>query len=40
MIPLFKKGFRNKLQNYIPVSLTSVICKLLEELTKWLDEVF
>ena len=34
MIPLFKKGFRIKLQNYIPVSLTSVICKLLENLIK------
>ena len=29
-IPLFKKGSRNKSINYRPVSLTSVICKLLE----------
>ena len=29
-IPLFKKGSRNKSVNYRPVSLTSVICKLLE----------
>ena len=31
-IPLFKKGSRNKSENYRPVSLTSVICKLLERL--------
>ena len=29
IIPLFKKGSRNKSVNYRPVSLTSVICKLL-----------
>ena len=29
-IPLFKKGSRNKSENYRPVTLTSVICKLLE----------
>ena len=29
IIPLFKKGSRNKSENYIPVSLTSVVCKLL-----------
>ena len=34
IIPLFKKGSRNKLENYRPVSLTSVICKLLERLIK------
>ena len=28
IIPLFKKGSRNKFVNYRPVSLTSVICKL------------
>ena len=28
IIPLFKKGSRNKSVNYRPVSLTSVICKL------------
>ncbi|KAK2193375.1 hypothetical protein NP493_13g00004 [Ridgeia piscesae] len=32
IIPLFKKGSRNKSDNYRPVSLTSVICKLLERL--------
>ena len=32
IIPLFKKGSRNKSENYRPVSLTSVICKLLERL--------
>ena len=34
IIPLFKKGSRNKSENYRPVSLTSVICKLLEWLIK------
>ena len=29
-IPLFKQGSRNKSVNYRPVSLTSVICKVLE----------
>ena len=29
-IPLFKKGSRNKSVNYRPVSLTSVICRLLQ----------
>ena len=31
---LFKKGSRNKSENYRPVGLTSVICKLLERLIK------
>ena len=30
--PLFKKGSRNKPDNHRPVSLTSVVCKLLETL--------
>ena len=34
IIPLFKKGSRNKSENYRPVSLTTVICKLLERLIK------
>ena len=34
IIPLFKKGSRNKLENYRPVSLMSVICNLLERLIK------
>ena len=34
IIPLFKKGSRNMSENYRPVSLTSVICKLLERLIK------
>ena len=34
IIPLFKKGSRNKSENYRPVSLTSVICKLLARLIK------
>ena len=32
--PLFKKGLRNKPENYRPVSLTSAVCKLLETLIK------
>ena len=32
--PLFKKGSRNKPENYRPVSLTSVVCKLLEPLIR------
>ena len=31
---LFKKGSRNKPANYIPVSLTSLVCKLLETLIR------
>ena len=34
IIPLFKKGSRNKSINYRPVSLTSVICKLLETIIR------
>ena len=32
--PLFKKGSRNKPGNYRPLSLTSVVCKLLETLIR------
>ena len=32
--PLFKKGSRNKPENYTPVTLTSVVCKLLETLIR------
>ena len=34
IIPLFKKGSRNKSVNYRPVSLTSVTCKLLETIIR------
>ena len=34
IIPLFKKGSRNKSDNYTPMSLRSVNCKLLERLIK------
>ena len=34
IIPSFKKGSRNKSVNYRPVSLTSVICKLLESIIR------
>ena len=36
IIPLFKKGLKNKSENNKPVSLTLVICKLLERLIKYL----
>ena len=32
--PLFKKGSTNKAENYRPMSLTSVVCKLLEILNR------
>ena len=32
--PLFKKGSRNKPDNHRPVTLTSVVCKLLETLIR------
>ena len=34
IIPLFKKGSRNKSVNYRPVSLASVICKVLETIIR------
>ena len=34
IIPLFKNGSRNKPVNYRPVSLTSVICKVLETIIR------
>ena len=34
IIPLFKKGSRNKSVNYRPVSLTSVTCKVLETIIR------
>ena len=34
IIPVFKKGSRNKSVNYRPMSLTSVICKLLETIIR------
>ncbi|XP_065557572.1 uncharacterized protein LOC136025468 [Artemia franciscana] len=30
--PVFKKGYRSKLENYQPISLTSVVVKLLERI--------
>lgn len=32
--PIFKKGMKNKTNNYRPVSLTSVICKILESIIR------
>ena len=34
VVPIFKKGNRYKPENYRPVSLTSVVCKLLESLLR------
>ena len=32
VVPIFKKGDRHKPSNYRPVSLTSVVCKVLEHI--------
>jgi len=32
--PIFKKGMKNKTNNYRPVSLTSAICNILESITR------
>ena len=32
--PIFKKGARNKAENYRPISLTSIMCKLMESFVK------
>ena len=34
VVPLYKKGSKNLPSNYRPVSLTSVICKILESIIK------
>ena len=32
--PIFKKGARNKAENYRPISLMSIVCKLMESFVK------
>ena len=32
--PIFKKGARNQAENYRPISLTSIVCKLMEKFVK------
>ena len=34
VVPIFKKGKKNMASNYRPISLTSVICKLLEKFVR------
>ena len=33
MTPIYKKGERCNPQNYCPISLTSICCKILEHIT-------
>ena len=32
--PIFKKGARNKAENYRSISLTSIVCKLMDSFAK------
>jgi len=34
IVPIFKKGNRNEASNYRPVSLTSIVCKVMERIIK------
>jgi len=34
IVPLFKKGNKSEPENYRPVSLTSLICKVMESILK------
>mgnify|MGYP003433312545 FL=1 len=34
VVPIFKKGARTQVGNYRPVSLTSVVCKIMERLIR------
>jgi hypothetical protein len=36
-VPLFKKGYKLEPSNYRPISLTSVLCKLMERIIR--DEI-
>ena len=34
VVPIFKKGDRRQPSNYRPVSLTSIVCKVLEHIVR------
>ena len=38
VVPIHKKSDRSKVDNYRPVSLTSLVCKVLESIIK--DDIF
>lgn len=40
VVPIFKKGSKKDVKNYRPISLTSLVCKILETLIKGKIQVF